>query len=160
MAIDSQVIRFHEQVREQFYNDLLDTVRVDCKQYFIDKMIESVQEAVYDAYTPTLYKRREDRGGLIDPKNFDLQMFLDRDGAVTIFMKNMTTGAYNAFYIDEGIVTGRDFYDWERSQAYYLAQQGKFQRDFYTLMEFKVANDNELKQLIRRGMEKRGWKYN
>ena len=45
-------------------------------------------------------------------------------------------------------------------KAYYLAQQGKFQRDFYTLMEFKVEHDGELKQLIRRGMEKRGWKYN
>ena len=63
MAIDSQVIRFHEQVREQFYNDLLDTVRVDCKQYFINKMIESIQEAVYDAYTPTLYKAKNGRIG-------------------------------------------------------------------------------------------------
>ena len=160
MAIDSQVIHFHEQIREQFYNDLLDTVRVDCKQYFINKMQEAVQEAVYDAYTPTQYERRMDDGGLSDPKNFDLEMFLDRDGAVTIFMKNMTTGKGRAFYIDEGIVTGKDFYDWERSQAYYLAQQGKFQRDFYTLMEYKVYYDDELKQLIRRGMEKRGWKYN
>ena len=160
MAIDPQVIQFHQQVCEQFYKDLLDTVRVDCKQYFINKMIEAVQEGVYDAYTPTEYKRRMGNGGLSDPKNFDLQMFLDRDGKVTIFMKNMTTGVGNAFYIDEGIVTGQDFYDWQRSQAYYLAQQGKFQRDFYTLMEYKVHYDDELKKLIRRGMENRGWKYN
>lgn len=155
----SQVLALHEEVCRQFYNDLLESVK-ECKQYFIDKMIESVQEAVYDAYTPTLYERRMGDGGLSDPNNFDLQMFLDRNGEVTIFMKNMTTGAGHAFYIDEGIVTGKNFYDWERSQAYYLAQQGQFQRDFYTLMEYKVYNDNELENLIKRGMEKRGWKSN
>ena len=156
---DPQIQAFHKEIKDKFYNDLLETLQ-ECKQYFIEKMQEAVQEAVYDAYTPTQYERRGEEGGLKDPKNFDLQIFFDRDGSIVVFMKNMTTGAGNAFYIDEGIVTGKDFYDWERSQAYYLAQQGKFQRDFYTLMEFKVANDNELKQLIRRGMEKRGWKYN
>lgn len=157
MASNSQVLALHRELCKQFYTDLLATLK-DCKQYFIDKMIESVQEAVYDAYTPTQYKRRMEDKGLIDPNNFNLEIFLDRNGEVTVFMKNMTTGEGHAFYIDEGIVTGKDFYDWERSQAYYLAQQGKFQRDFYTLMEYKVYNDNELQNLIRRGMEKRGWK--
>ena len=157
MATNSQVLALHRELCEQFYTDLLATLK-ECKQYFIDKMIESVQEAVYDAYTPTQYERRMEDKGLIDPSNFNLEIFLDRNGEVTVFMKNMTTGVGHAFYIDEGIVTGKDFYDWERSQAYYLAQQGKFQRDFYTLMEYKVYNDNELQNLIRRGMEKRGWK--
>ena len=156
---DPQIQAFHKEIKDKFYNDLLETLQ-ECKQYFIEKMQEAVQEAVYDAYTPTQYVRRGEDGGLKDPKNYNLQIFFDRDGSIVVFMKNMTTGAGNAFYIDEGIVTGRDFYDWERSQAYYLAQQGKFQRDFYTLMEFKVEHDGELKQLIRRGMEKRGWKYN
>lgn len=154
-----QAMAFHEELCRQFYTDLLATLK-ECKQYFIDKMIESVQEAVYDAYQPTLYKRRGEDKGLIDPDNFNLEIFLDRDGQVTIFMKNMTTGVGHAFYIDEGIVTGKDFYDWQRSQAYYLAQQGKFQRDFYTLMEYKVYNDGKLQNLIKRGMEKRGWKSN
>ena len=157
MSVNVQAL--HQEICQKFYHDLLESIK-ECKQYFIDQMIEAVQEAVYDAYHPTQYVRRGADGGLIDPNNFDLQMFLDRNGEVTIFMKNMTTGVGHAFYIDEGIVTGRDFYDWERSQAYYLAQQGKFQRDFYTLMEYKVYNDNELQNLIKRGMEKRGWKAN
>ncbi len=93
-------------------------------------------------------------------QNFNLQMFYDRDGSIVVFMKNMTTGVGNAFYIDEGIVTGKDFYDWERSYAYYLAQQGKFQRDFYTLMEYTVQDDRQLQILIERGMKKRGWNIN
>ena len=157
--MSTQVKALHEEICRQFYSDLLETIK-ECKQYFIDQMVEAIQEAVYDVYQPTQYKRRGEDGGLIDPSNFELQMFLDRNGEVTVFMKNMTTGVGHAFYIDEGIVTGKDFYDWERSQAYYLAQQGKFQRDFYTLMEYKVYNDNELQNLIKRGMEKRGWKAN
>ena len=99
-------------------------------------------------------------GGLIDPKNFNFQVDLDKDGKITVFMKNMTTGAGHAFYIDEGIVSGRDFYDWKRSRAYYLGQQGKFRRDFYTLMEYKVKGDKKLQQIIQRGMNKRGWQTN
>ena len=156
---DPQIQAFHKEIKDKFYNDLLETLQ-ECKQYFIEKMQEAVQEAVYDAYTPTKYERRGEEGGLKDPKNFDLQIFFDRDGSIVVFMKNMTTGVGNAFYIDEGIVTGKDFYDWERSYAYYLAQQGKFQRDFYTLMEYTVQDDRQLQILIERGMKKRGWNIN
>ena len=156
---DPQIQAFHKEIKDKFYNDLLETLQ-ECKQYFIEKMQEAVQEAVYDAYTPTQYERRGEEGGLKDPKNFDLQIFFDRDGSIVVFMKNMTTGVGNAFYIDEGIVTGKDFYDWERSYAYYLAQQGKFQRDFYTLMEYNVKDDRQLQLLIERGMKKRGWNIN
>ena len=156
---DPQIQAFHKEIKDKFYNDLLETLQ-ECKQYFIEKMQEAVQEAVYDAYTPTQYERRGEEGGLKDPKNFDLQIFFDRDGSIVVFMKNMTTGAGNAFYIDEGIVAGKDFYDWERSYAYYLAQQGKFQRDFYTLMEYTVQDDRQLQILIERGMKKRGWNIN
>lgn len=155
-----QIQAFHREIKDKFYEDLLDTLDKDCKQYFIDKMQEAVQEAVYDAYEPTQYGRRGEEGGLKDPKNFNLQMFFDRDGSIVVFMKNMTTGAGNAFYIDEGIVTGKDFYDWERSYAYYLAQQGKFQRDFYTYMEYTVKDDRQLQMLIEKGMKKRGWNIN
>mgnify|MGYP003413970974 FL=1 len=156
---DPQIQAFHKEIKDKFYNDLLETLQ-ECKQYFIEKMQEAVQEAVYDAYTPTKYIRRGEDGGLKDPRNFDLQIFFDRDGSIVVFMKNMTTGVGNAFYIDEGIVTGKDFYDWERSYAYYLAQQGKFQRDFYTLMEYNVKDDRQLQLLIERGMKKRGWNIN
>ena len=156
---DPQIQAFHKEIKDKFYNDLLETLQ-ECKQYFIEKMQEAVQEAVYDAYTPTQYERRGEEGGLKDPKNFDLQIFFDRDGSIVVFMKNITTGVGNAFYIDEGIVTGKDFYDWERSYAYYLAQQGKFQRDFYTLMEYTVQDDRQLQILIERGMKKRGWNIN
>ena len=157
---DPQILAFHNEVKKKFYEDLLDTLQTECKNYFIEKMQESVQEVVYDTYSPTKYIRRGEDGGLKDPRNFNLQMFYDRDGSIVIFMKNMTTGAGKAFYIDEGIVTGKDFYDWERSYAYYLAQQGKFQRDFYTHMEYTVLDDRELQMLIEKGMKKRGWSIN
>ena len=57
-----------------------------------------------------------------------------------------------------GIVTGKNFYDWKKSNAYYYATHGGFERDFYTYMEFVVVNDNELKRLIEHGMKRKGWK--
>ena len=77
---DPQIQAFHKEIKDKFYNDLLETLQ-ECKQYFIEKMQEAVQEAVYDAYTPTQYERRGEEGGLKDPKNFNLQIFFDRDGS-------------------------------------------------------------------------------
>lgn len=147
-----------KQLEQQFLNDLIDVIEHDCKEYFIDLMTESIQEVVYNAYTPTQYRRRKESGGLIDPRNYMLKAFFDRKGNVCVFMKNMTTGEGKAFYIDEGIVTGENFYDWERSQAYYLANHGGFERDFYTYMEVMVVNDTELQRIISKGMKKKGWK--
>lgn len=151
------VAAMNRQIMDKFFEDLLDVIEKDCEKYFIEKMQESVQEVVYDAYEPTYYQRREEDGGLKDPRNYSMKVFLDRNGTVCVFIKNLTRGVGKAYYIDEGIVTGKNFYDWERSKAYKLANSGGFSRDFYTYMEYTVVNDNELKKLINRGMKKRGW---
>lgn len=145
---------------DKFLSDLIEVVKKDCEDYFIKKMQHSVQEAVYDEYSPTVYSRREERGGLKDPQNYNMQVFFDRDGRVCIYMKNLTRGVGAAYYIDEGIVSGQNFYDWKKSKAYYYATHGGFSRDFYTYMEVMVAGDAELERLIKKGMSKRGWKIN
>ena len=159
MAIRGDLEKFNLEIMNRFLSDLIDVVKNDCKNYFIEKMQQSVQDVVYDAYAPTQYKRRmTDEGGLQDPNNYILEAKLDANGRVCVFMKNMARGVGHAYYIDEGIVTGRNFYDWKRSNAYYYATHGGFERDFYTYMEFVVVNDNELKELIERGMKRKGWK--
>lgn len=158
MANRQAVSQLNIEIMNKFLSDLVDVIENDCKQYFIEKMQQSVQDVVYDAYTPTQYKRRTTREGLQDPNNYHLEAKLDADGKVCVFMKNLTRGDGKAYYIDEGIVTGRNFYDWKKSKAYYYATHGGFERDFYTYMEFIVVNDNELKRLIENGMKKKGWK--
>ena len=40
---DPQIQAFHKEIKDKFYNDLLETLQ-ECKQYFIEKMQEAVQE--------------------------------------------------------------------------------------------------------------------
>ena len=158
MANQQDIVKLNIEIMNKFLEDLIDVVENDCKRYFVEKMQQSVQEVVYDAYEPTQYKRRMKKDGLQDPNNYKLEAKFDTDGRICVFMKNLTRGDGRAYYIDEGIVTGQNFYDWKKSQAYYLATHGGFERDFYTYMEFIVVNDNELQELIKRGMKRKGWK--
>ena len=158
MANQQDIARLNIEIMNKFLEDLIKVIEEDCKRYFVKKMQESIQDVVYDAYTPTQYKRRKTDEGLQDPNNYTLEAKLDADGRVCVFMKNMTRGVGKAYYIDEGIVTGRNFYDWKKSNAYYYATHGGFERDFYTYMEFIVVNDSELHELIKRGMKRKGWK--
>lgn len=155
--MDKSLIGFHKEVMDKFLEDLLSVIQNNCEEYFIKKMQQAVQEAVYDEYEPTDYVRREEKGGLKDPSNYMMKAFFDRNGRVCVFMKNMTTGVGAAYYIDEGIVTGKNFYDWKRSKAYYYATHGGFERDFYTYMEYQVVGDAELEKIIEKGMRKKGW---
>lgn len=157
MANKQAVSQLNIEIMNKFLSDLVDVIENDCKQYFIEKMQQSVQDVVYDAYEPTLYKRRTTREGLQDPNNYHLEAKIDANGRVCVFMKNLTRGDGKAYYIDEGIVSGQNFYDWKKSKAYYYATHGGFERDFYTYMEFIVVNDSELKRLIEKGMKKKGW---
>ena len=158
MANQQDIVKLNLEIMNKFLEDLIEVVENDCKRYFVEKMQQSVQEVVYDAYEPTQYKRRMKKDGLQDPNNYKLEAKFDTDGRICVFMKNLTRGDGRAYYIDEGIVTGQNFYDWKKSQAYYLATHGGFERDFYTYMEFIVVNDNELQELIKRGMKRKGWK--
>ena len=160
MAIRGDLESFNLEIMNRFLSDLIDVVKNDCKSYFIEKMQQSVQDVVYDAYTPTLYKRRGMKEGLQDPNNYRLEAEFDSNGRVCVFMKNMTRGDGKAFYIDEGIVTGKNFYDWKKSNAYYYATHGGFERDFYTYMKILVEDDTTLKSIINKQMKRKGWKLN
>ena len=158
MANQQDIVKLNIEIMNKFLEDLIEVIENDCKRYFIEKMQQSVQDVVYDSYEPTQYKRRRTDGGLQDPSNYKLEAKFDTDGKICVFMKNLTRGEGRAYYIDEGIVTGNNFYDWKKSKAYYYATHGGFERDFYTYMEFIVVDDNELKRLIEHGMKRKGWK--
>ena len=67
--MDKSLIGFHKEVMDKFLEDLLSVIQNNCEEYFIKKMQQAVQEAVYDEYEPTAYVRREEKGGLKDPSN-------------------------------------------------------------------------------------------
>jgi len=149
---------FNKQIVNQFYKDLYAVLNSnECKRYFIELMTQSIEEEVYDRYSPKQYERRREDGGLIDEKNYTYSVKFDKDG-ITVYMKNITRGVGRAFMIDEGIVEGIGFYDWEKSNIYKLQQNGGFPRDFYTYMEILVEDDIKFKNIIHKQMGKKGWK--
>lgn len=147
-----------KQIMSRFIEDLTDVLKgSECKRYFFKMMTQSIEEEVYDRYEPKQYDRRRDNKGLTDEENYLYEVDINKDG-IKIFMKNMTTGKGRAFMIDEGIVEGVNFYDWDRSEIYILQQNGGFPRDFYTYMEILVEDDDTLKSIIKKQMSKKGWK--
>jgi hypothetical protein len=151
--------KFHAMIMNQFLKDLYDVLNSkDCFNYFAEMMQESIKEEVYGRYNPTSYERRGEDGGLLDKDNYDYKVSISAKG-IKIFMKNLTKGVGKAYQIDEGIVKGIDFYDWERSTIYYLQEHGGYPRDFYTYMEVLVEDkQNKLQNIIQKQMKKKGWK--
>lgn len=148
---------FQKQIMNQFYDDLYKVLNSnECKKYFFELMTQSIEEEVYDQYTPTQYERRREDGGLIDERNYNYSVKFNKDG-ITVYMKNITRGVGRAFMIDEGIVTGKGFYDWTESAIYKRQQAGGFSRDFYTYMEVLVEDDDKFKNIIKKQMGKKGW---
>lgn len=150
----------HNQIMNKFYKDLYAVLNSnECRKYFFELMTQSIEEEVYDQYTPTQYVRRREHGGLIDEQNYTYSVKFGKQG-ITIYMKNITRGVGRAFMIDEGIVSGVNFYDWEESEIYRRQQSGGFPRDFYTYMEVLMKEDNKLKTIIQKQMSDKGWTKN
>ena len=148
-------------IMNQFIKDLYIVLNSnECFHYFAELMQDSVREEVYKRYKPTQYKRREEKRGLLDKKNYSYKVSITRKG-IRVFMRNLTKNTANVFYIDKGIVEGVDFYDWETSNIYALQEQGGFPRDFYSYMEILVEDrEHTLRNIIKRQLKKKGWKAN
>ena len=124
-----------------------------CFKFFVKLMQQSVEEAVYDKYTPIDYERRGDtpgKRGLQDPSRDNYEYVVKVKGfTALIFMKNLAQSANNetrAFQIDEGIVTGKDeagnsFYD------YGPLSKGIYPRDFYEHMLTLIKGESERREL-------------
>lgn len=159
MTSQQELKKFHVMIMNQFLKDLYSVLNSkECFNYFAEMMQQSIQDEVYDRYNPTQYSRRGEDGGLLDPNNYDYNVSISGKG-IKIFMRNLTRGDGKAYYIDQGIVRGVDFYDWERSGIYHLQEQGGYPRDFYTYMEVIVEDKHKkLQNIIQRQMNKKGWK--
>lgn len=112
------------------------------KETIIPTIQESIDDIVYDAYNPTQYARRKDKGGLRDVANFDYSIDIF-DNTISIIVKNIAepntkqdvkgridnvAKNKNKYqYLDWMIVYGQT-YTWINSSIY---KQQPFPRDFY-----------------------------
>ena len=143
--------KLHDKIMKEFSKCFEEALNSDaCFKFFVKLMQQSVEEAVYDKYTPTSYKRRRDavgERGLQDPSRDNYEYIVKINGSSAyIFMKNLARGVGGAYYIDEGIVTGKDeagnnFYE------YGALAQDIFPRDFYEHMLKLIDKESERKEL-------------
>lgn len=145
-------------IEEMFMADLLECF----KEIFYDIAVQSMQIAVhkdvYAKYRSTgspyrRYKRRKEEGGLSDPRNFDIQIYREKNGNIIGYVKNITRGVGKAYELDAAIVYG-DQYDWLASKIYRLQP---FPRDFYQGTIDRIEDSNWVYK-VRRLMNQRGWK--
>ena len=98
----------------------------------------SVVERVYDAYTPTKYKRRYTHdGGLLDTDSYDFKTE-QHGNEHTLTVTNMTKGnpnyslsdGWDAGYITDIIESGKG-YHWKKSEIYQTQQPRPFMEEVF-----------------------------
>lgn len=76
-----------------------------------EKLVESVQNRVYAAYTPHVYVRRGANGGLADINNYHHGVYADKDKAILTISNDTTGEPQRSIFITNVIETGKG-YDW------------------------------------------------
>ena len=106
------MVKYVQVSAEQIMQEIID-------DEIIPTMLEVIDREVYDVYTPKVYKRRYEKGGLADPTNFDSTIDV-YGNTIEITVKNITapSGQADGYYLDAMIVNGtptmpmkRDFYE-------------------------------------------------
>lgn len=141
-----------ELTTELFYKDLLECFKEVFKEIARESMKDSIKQNVYAKYTPTLYERRMEQGGLIDDRNIIVDIYRDSTtGNIVGFVKNITTGVGKAYELIPIIESGKG-YDWDMSKI----AQSQLPRPFYeaTITKIEASRwQNKVSRLLRA----RGW---
>lgn len=135
---------------EKWKNKLDEAINDALEKEVLDEaktvMKEEIQERVYDAYTPTKYKRRMQNGGLLDDKNIKHQVLT---GSHTLYVRNVTDNGFTV----ETVETGKG-YTWKNSAIY----QNPFPRPFHKPAEEELINSGRAKRALIKGLRRKGIK--
>ena len=140
-----------ETLREVFLKDLRECFEEVFYELAGECMELAIHKEVYAKYTPSYYQRRKNRGGLSDPKNFNIETHRDGDDIVG-YVKNTATVVFRVCLLDEAIVEGNQ-YDWCGSRIYNMQP---FPRDFYKGTIERIEK-SRWQYHVRRLMNQRGW---
>ncbi|MET3209904.1 UNVERIFIED_CONTAM: hypothetical protein ABIC26_002852 [Paenibacillus sp. PvR008] len=117
-------------------------LQVDVAHTVKDNLKQSIEDNVYDVYTPTVYERQRDQGGLTDERNIAVEM-IGQD-TVSIESQRMD-GSKNVSLVVE---TGQG-YDFE------FAYSGR-PRPFVEKTVEELHNTNAHVAALHRGLERQG----
>lgn len=138
-----------QNLYKQWEEACIKTIEEVVPEIMKEKMKEAIEYEVYAKYTPTVYQRRREDGGLLDESHMihKIEMHGSR---ITVTLYNNTLGnqdyKYSSNdYIDSIIVSG-DGYTWKGSNIY----NNPIQRDFYTETERLLQETNIRTEIINR----------
>lgn len=80
------------QLEEYVKKQVEDVIRHEVFEVVRDEWLETQWDRVYLDYEPNKYKRREDNGGLNDPKNIEMKEYVSKD-LTSFVMENVAKGA-------------------------------------------------------------------
>lgn len=139
------------QIKQKVDNALAQEVAIEVKA----DEVWAIWDTVYGAYTPVMYDRRYDAGGLSDPDNMEVNV---SGGVLTVTNvtpaadgPGYTTGKNLAQLIEGGNGSG-GFYDFPSRGAYMRA------RPFTEATRELLRNDKTHVEGLRRGLKRQGLK--
>ncbi|MBE6845441.1 MAG: hypothetical protein E7508_07000 [Ruminococcus sp.] len=129
-----------DKLFERIEKDIQDTLKNEVAETVKDNLQTAIQEGVYNAYTPKLYKRRKNNGGLLDRRNMESRI----DGNTLTVRDNapLDNGRTN-YALDDIIVNGLGYMP--------------FPRDFYSECADRLDETGEHTEALKRGLKKMGY---
>lgn len=146
-SIDAQIQAIMQKAKSDIESTLLNEVFEDAK----NKMKETIDSNVYGVYTPKVYERRHENGGLGDNENIQIVDMDSNRGDMSIEIRNVAKGnspdGYgnfyeNGLYLDD-LVEGNG--TWGDVGA------RKFREDTTNKI------DDNLKNTMSKGLKAKGW---
>jgi len=146
-----------QSMYKEFKKTVTDTIEDVVPPIMKEKMAEAIELEVYMRYSPTMYIRREEDGGLSDIRNMEHSIDI-KGNKIIVTLVNKTRGNknykdydYEEGYIDSIIITGTD-YTWQGSKIY---KSQPYPRDFYEKTN-ELLNDGEVRKAIIKKLKSEG----
>lgn len=152
-----------ESLFDYIQDSVNEVLESDVTELVEDTMIDSIQTKVYNVYTPTVYNRRGEDGGLLDKRN--ISTVVSSNGQltstnVTIANSVIYRGSYGKAYSSKNIgglltpiIVSGIGYDFQNSAKAYSQP-----RNFITETKIQLSNGNKIKRTISTGLKKNGIK--
>ncbi|GAA0346930.1 hypothetical protein GCM10008931_42760 [Oceanobacillus oncorhynchi subsp. oncorhynchi] len=136
-----------------------DVLANEVYQTVVDVESKNVQKTVYNAYSPLVYKRRGENGGLADPKNH-VATFSYAGNMVTMAVRNTTKGQDGFGYLSGLIEYGHDAGYGQYDYPYSSVQVPTFLAPRPFISSTKAELERTLAHLtaMKAGMRNRGIK--
>lgn len=112
------------------------------------EILSAVQTEVYEEYTPKIYERRRDDGGLYDPENITFEL----DAAeMQLTVRNEApreTGNYDSGFVAEIVESGK---------GYIWPPKGVGARPFHSVAEESLISDGKAEKALAEGLMRQGY---